>query len=63
MSHVIAIVTRGSVDVADEVDDDTRFLSRVCHLGHLRRYNVGEILLLEAADFLRLQRLGVVRAV
>lgn len=58
-----ALIIRGSVDAPDEVDDDASCVSRVCHLGRLRRYHPGELVMLNAVDFLDLQRRGVVRAV
>jgi hypothetical protein len=62
VSEQTAVVIRGCIDLGVAVPDDVRLLSRTCHLNYTRRYGVGELVLLPAADFLRLQKLGVVKA-
>ena len=64
MSKQTAVVVRGCVEQAPDADDDDEKLQgRTTAFSHLRRYHPGELVTLEAADFLRLQKAGAVKAI
>ena len=56
MSKQIAVVVRGCIELPPADDDESE------RKGRLRRFHPGELVTLLAADFLRLQRLGIVKA-
>jgi hypothetical protein len=57
-----AVVVRGAVDSPDGSDENFERKGRAASWARIRRYYPGQIVTLPAADFLRLQKLGVVRA-
>ena len=60
---VIAVVVRGCIEVPPDAAGDDEHRGRTTAWSRLRRFHPGELVTLPAADFLRLQRLGIVKAV
>jgi hypothetical protein len=63
MSEQRVVVTRGVVEVGDVDGDELLWKSRTASLAHRRLFHVGQILMLPVAEFVRLEKLGVVAAV
>jgi hypothetical protein len=62
MSKQIAVVVRGCIELPPADDDESERKGRTTAWSRLRRFHPGELVTLLAADFLRLQRLGIVKA-
>ena len=64
MSKQTAVVVRGCIELPPDADDDDEKLQgRTTAFSRLRRFHPGDTVVLEAAEFLRLQKLCVVKAV
>jgi hypothetical protein len=58
-----AVVVRGVVEVGDVDGDELLRKGRTASLAHRRLFHVDQILMQPVAEFVRLEKLGVVAAV
>jgi hypothetical protein len=61
MSEVTCVVLRGVVEIGDELGDKAHERGRSTALPRLRRYGVGQVVILPSLEAARLQRLGIVK--
>jgi hypothetical protein len=63
MSEQQVVVVRGIVEVGDEAGDEAHERGRSTALPRLRRYLPGQVATLPSIEAVRLEKLGIVKAI